>query len=129
MNGKFLLDSNIIIALFAGDPEVRRRISTNNEVFISSVALGELYYGAYKSEHVGDNLKRAKEFGQHSTVLVCDETTADHYGSIKNSLRAKGRPIPDNDIWIAAIAKQHQLTLVSRDSHFSEVENLSVEAW
>ena len=129
MNGRFILDSNIVIALFAGDQEVQRHMSSNIEVFVSSVALGELYYGAYKSEHIEDNLRRVKDFGQQSTVLGCDDTTADHYGQIKNLLRAKGRPIPDNDIWIAAIAKQHQLTLVSRDSHFSQVENLSVEAW
>ena len=51
------------------------------------------------------------------------------YGKVKNGLRKKGRPIPENDIWIAAIAFQHDLTLVSRDEHFKEVENLKLEKW
>jgi tRNA(fMet)-specific endonuclease VapC len=47
----------------------------------------------------------------------------------KNLLRAKGRPIPENDIWIAAIAKQHELTLVSRDDHFKEIEDFLTLTW
>jgi tRNA(fMet)-specific endonuclease VapC len=52
-----------------------------------------------------------------------------YYGAIKNHLRAKGRPIPENDIWIATAAKQHQLTLVTRDGHFQAIEGLLVEQW
>ena len=62
-------------------------------------------------------------------VLACDGDTARYYGEIKAGLRARGRPIPENDIWIAAISRQHNLTLVSRDTHFGEVNNLIVETW
>jgi tRNA(fMet)-specific endonuclease VapC len=62
-------------------------------------------------------------------VLGCDTATARQYGRIKNALRARGRPIPDNDIWIAAIALQHDLTLLSRDRHFGAVAGLVVETW
>ena len=62
-------------------------------------------------------------------MLPCDTATAQQYGDIKNQLRAKGRPIPENDIWIAAIAMQYQLTLVARDGHFHEVDGLQVETW
>ena len=62
-------------------------------------------------------------------MLGCDETTAQEYGRIKTALKAKGRPIPDNDIWIAAIAKQYSLVLATRDQHFSEVEGLLTETW
>jgi tRNA(fMet)-specific endonuclease VapC len=51
------------------------------------------------------------------------------YGDIKNRLRDKGQPIPENDIWIAVIAQQHVLTLVSNDGHFDIIENLKVEKW
>jgi tRNA(fMet)-specific endonuclease VapC len=54
---------------------------------------------------------------------------ARQYGVIKNALRAKGRPIPENDIWIAAIAMQYHLTLVARDGHFQEVDGLVVGQW
>lgn len=62
-------------------------------------------------------------------IVGCDEVTARHYGEIKNQLKENGRPIPENDIWIAAIAQQYDLTLVTRDKHFNAVANLSIEAW
>jgi tRNA(fMet)-specific endonuclease VapC len=52
-----------------------------------------------------------------------------YYGQIRASLRKRGRPIPDNDIWIAATAQHHQLTVVSRDPHFKEIEHLPLEVW
>jgi len=55
--------------------------------------------------------------------------TAKLYGEIKNRLKVKGRPIPENDIWIAALAQQYSLTLASNDGHFSEIENLQAEMW
>lgn len=55
--------------------------------------------------------------------------TSQQYGKIKNGLRVKGRPIPENDIWIAAICKQHGLTLISRDEHFKEIDGLPITAW
>jgi tRNA(fMet)-specific endonuclease VapC len=51
------------------------------------------------------------------------------YGEVKNALRLKGHPIPENDIWIAAVAHQHDLTLVTRDTHFDEIDNLKIIAW
>ena len=69
------------------------------------------------------------EFAESCSVLICDTETSRQYGEIKNLLRAKGRPIPENDIWIAAIAKQHKLTLVSRDDHFKEIEDFLTLTW
>ena len=99
------------------------------EVFAPIIALGELYYGATKSNKVERNLVRINEFAASCSALICDTGTSRHYGEIKNLLRAKGRPIPENDIWIAAIAKQHNLTLVSRDDHFKEIEDFLTLTW
>jgi len=55
--------------------------------------------------------------------------TAWRYGEIKSSLRAKGRPLPDNDIWIVSIARQHQLTVATRDAHFGEIPGLALLSW
>lgn len=98
-------------------------------MFVPAIVLGELYYGAYKSTRVTENLLKIDEFATTGTILVSDKRTAREYGEIKSRLRAKGRPIPENDIWIAAIAKQHVLTLVTRDAHFGEVDGLAVEGW
>ncbi len=62
-------------------------------------------------------------------MLVCDEETARFYGVVKHSLLRKGRPIPENDMWIAASAWQHGLTVATRDGHFDFVDDLSVEHW
>jgi tRNA(fMet)-specific endonuclease VapC len=127
--GRFLLDTNIVIALFVGEAAVQQRLTESGEVFVPCIVLGELYYGARKSTRVTENLARIDEFVAGSTVLPSDTTTAQQYGDIKNTLRAKGRPIPENDIWIAAIATQSQLTLVARDGRFHEVDGLQVEVW
>jgi len=129
MNGRFLLDTNIIIALFAQESSVQKCLERAEEVFVPSVVLGELYFGAHKSTRVEENVARVDEFAASSAVLVCDTETARQYGVIKSRLREIGRPIPENDLWIAAIAQQYDLILVTRDAHFSVVERLSIETW
>lgn len=116
MNGRYLLDTNIVIALFNRVNSAVERVKGVEEIFISSTVLGELYYGIDR-------------FAAGLTVLSCDRDTAREYARIKNRLRAKGRMIPDNDIWIAAVAQQHGLTLLSRDDHFQEVDGLHLLSW
>jgi len=129
MNGRYLLDTNIVIAIFADEVVVRQQLAGAVEVFVPSIVLGELYYGAQKSARIASNVARVDEFASNNTVLVCDTETALQYGEIKSELRAKGRPIPENDIWIAAVAKQHQLALITRDGHFNNVDGLLLEVW
>jgi tRNA(fMet)-specific endonuclease VapC len=129
MGGRYLLDTNIIIALFADDTEIKDQLGQADQVFIPSIVIGELYYGAHRSGHVKQNLARIDEFAFNNVVLGCDTETARRYGEIKHALQVKGRPIPENDIWIAAIALQHNLMLVSRDAHLGEIESLSMATW
>jgi tRNA(fMet)-specific endonuclease VapC len=129
MSGRFLLDTNIVIALFAEEPGVISHLDEAEEVFVPAVVLGELYYGARKSTRVEENIARIDDFARDAAVLGCDADTAAKYGQIKNDLRAKGRPIPENDVWIAALALQHGLEMVSRDPHFEEVPDLAVTVW
>lgn len=129
MNGRFILDTNIIIALFAKDPAIHDCIAKAAEVFVPSIAIGELYFGAYKSQKNQENICRIDEFVLNNTILACNTDTARRYGELKNRLKEKGRPLPENDIWIAAIAKQYGLTLVTKDKHFDAVEDLIVEVW
>ena len=129
MAGKLLLDTNIVIALFAGEPEVVARLEQQSAVFLSVPVLGELRYGALASSRVDHNLGRLDELARTTTVLPCDQDTSVIYAHTKHALRAKGKPIPENDVWIAAIAQQHGLTLATRDKHFEHVESLSLEIW
>jgi tRNA(fMet)-specific endonuclease VapC len=129
MSGRYLLDTNIVIALFASDEAVVEQIKAATEVFLPSVVFGELYYGARRSGRIEANIERVDEFATGSVVLSCDVGTAQRYGEIKDELRKKGRPIPENDIWVAALALQYDLTLASRDEHFCQVQELRTEAW
>lgn len=129
MDGKYLLDSNIVIAALSSDPGVLGRIEDADECFVSSTILGELVYGALNSSNAEANTERLNRFVAAAGVLECDDRTAHVYGEIKFSLRRMGKPIPDNDIWIAASAQQYRLTLVSRDSHFDNVNGLELTRW
>ena len=95
MSGSVLLDTNIVIGLFAKDQAVLARLSESARVFIPSIVVGELYFGAYKSTQPKGNVHRIEELVAASAVLVCDATTAEYYGRIKKALRDKGRPLPE----------------------------------
>ena len=127
--GRYLLDTSIVVALFQGDPAIQARLNEAPEVFLPSVVLGELHYGAARSGKSDANAARVDEFAGSCTVLPIDASTARRYGQVKGQLRTRGRPIPENDVWIAACALEHGLILVTRDGHFDEVEGLASEAW
>lgn len=129
MSGRFLLDTNIVIALFADEVIVKDNLAQASEVFIPNVVIGELCYGARKSGRVEANLAKVDELIAGSAILVYDAETDREYGEVKNKLRLKGRSLPENDVWIAALALQHDLILVTRDAHFKEVESLQTAAW
>jgi tRNA(fMet)-specific endonuclease VapC len=126
---RYLLDTNAAIRLLEGDRTFQERFLDDAEVFLSVTVIGELYFGAMKSTRVDDNLARIERLIRGRIVLSCDLGTAYQYGKIKMELRQKGRPIPDNDLWIAAMAVQHDLTLATRDGHFGNVDGLSTEGW
>lgn len=127
MSGRALVDTNVVIALFAGDPTIVGHLQRQIAVFLCVPVLGELRYGAQASARVEHNLVRLDDFAKAIVVLPCDSETAASYGAVKFALRKKGRPIPENDVWIAAIARQHDLTLLTRDAHFREIDGLEVE--
>lgn len=128
MAGDVLLDTNVVIAFFAGDPGIRSHLAAV-DFFVPAIVLGELYAGALKSGRPAENLARIDAMIPPVAVLGCNAGTAHLYGDIKHNLLVKGRPIPDNDIWIAAIALQYTLALITRDNHFAEVAGLSVATW
>lgn len=129
MSGERILDTNIVIGFLIDEPAVIRRLDADPEVMIPIVVLGELFYGACKSRHKRENTDRIVRLASEYPILLCDVQTSEFFGQIKQELEAKGRPIPDHDIWVAALARQHKLTVVSRDAHFREVDGLDVEEW
>jgi tRNA(fMet)-specific endonuclease VapC len=112
VSGRFLLDTNAVIALFRGDSSLAEKLDDAEEVFVPSIVLGELLYGAYGSARREENASRVRRFAAATPVLVCDSATAEEYGRIKDRLRSKSKPIPENDLWISALALQHGLRAV-----------------
>ena len=128
-NKSYLLDTVAAVALLNGDPGMDKILDEESDLFLSVVTLGELYFGAEKSVRVEENRRKVDVIAQRYEVHYLDNATARLYGQITRSLRAKGRPIPQNDVWIAAVAVQHKLTLLTRDEHFKEVDNLPLASW
>ena len=127
MPGEILVDANVIVAVFKAEQAILSRIQAAQEVYVSAVSVGELIYGALKSTNQAQNLKQIDDLINNLVVLPCDADTARAYAGIKHGLKQKGRPIPDNDLWIAALAVQHDLHLVTLDKHFGEIDQLSVD--
>lgn len=125
----YLLDTNAVVALLNNEPAIETALTPPNTGLIPIIAVGELLFGAEKSARVEANVKRTMSYIDQRTVLGCDIETATWYGKVAQRLRAKGRPIPQNDMWIAAITLRYDLTLMTKDEHFSEVEGLKVQGW
>ncbi len=81
------------------------------------------------STHVQKNIKGIQKITSRYNVLLIDEQTTINYGSIKATLRKNGSPIPENDIWIAAIAQRYELTLITRDGHFKKIVGITLKNW
>lgn len=125
----YLLDTVAVIARLNGDLAFISALDPQAVVSIPIIVLGELYAGAENSAHVEANIRSIDELASGAEVLLRDGSTARQYARISQELRTKGRPIPQNDMWIAALAMQHQLALVTRDAHFSYVDGLQLTTW
>lgn len=124
-----LLDTNIVIELFKGNEAIIANLEDRDMVDIPYVVLGELLLGAYRSANLKKHKSEISSFLKRCNVIGANAETSDTYGTIKAELLQKGKPIPENDIWIAAVAKQYGYTLVTRDKHFNEVNGLRVVNW
>lgn len=128
-SGSFAIDTNVAIALMAGDRTIRQRVAEADEILLSIVVLGELYFGASRSGRLEHNLRQVEVLAASCRIAELGVETARNYGAVKTVLRRNGTPIPDNDIWIAASALQLDLAVATRDAHFDAVENLSIARW
>jgi tRNA(fMet)-specific endonuclease VapC len=110
-------------------PSITQRLKEAGTLYLPLTALGELLFGAYNSAFQDKGLKQIEDFLRICAVLDPDERTAHIYGRIKADLSHKGNPIPQNDVWIAAVALEHHLPLATRDPHFTQVTGLTLLQW
>ncbi len=129
MSGKYLLDTNVAIRILNNELDLEARHGGGSEVFLCLTVVGELYFGAEKSGRPEANRSSIDRLIELCPVVPQSLDTARFYGMVKKRLQEKGRPIPENDIWIAAVALQHGLTVATGDPHFDHVEDLPIEAW
>lgn len=128
-NGKIAVDTNAVIAYRAGVSEVCRRIKAAELVLVPAPVVGELLYGALNSRRIQENQEAVHRFLAHSVFIPTDENIAARYASVRYKLRKIGRPIPENDIWIAAACLEFDVPLLTRDAHLENVEGLQVINW
>jgi tRNA(fMet)-specific endonuclease VapC len=124
---KVLLDTNAYTALFRGHAGVADRVRRADQVLVSAVVAGELMFGFRNGSRYEANRRELEDFLLTAYVVLLPVTvvTADRFGRIAAALRRKGRPIPTNDIWIAAHAMESGAELLSFDQHFEEVDGIA----
>jgi tRNA(fMet)-specific endonuclease VapC len=124
-----ILDTNALSAFADGVAPVVQQIATADELQVPVIVLGEYRFGISTSRRRREYeawLIRGRAFWN---VLPIVEETATHYASIRQQLKRAGLPLPANDVWIAALARQHDLPILSRDTHFDAVPDLIRLSW
>jgi predicted nucleic acid-binding protein len=120
------LDTNRLTDLFQGDAALAERLGLCDEVWIPLVVLAEIKAGFLggTERHRNEILLRKLLSKTTVGVLLPDRETAEHYARLFVQLKRAGTPVPDNDLWIAALALQHDLLLITRDKHFESIPQL-----
>ena len=124
-----ILDTNAVSALFLGDRSLGALLAGIGRLHLPTVVVGEYRYGLMHSRQRGRLVELLETLIRQSIVLPVEVATASHYAQVRDELRRQGTPIPENDVWIAALARQHGLAVLSRDQHFDSVPHLVRQAW
>jgi len=124
-----ILDTNALSAFVDGDPAVGEVLRHQPRACIPVIVLGEFRYGIAQSRHRAAYEQWLGSELSHFDVLPVTEETTISYAELRVALRHKGTPIPANDTWIAALALQHRLPVLSRDAHFDAVPRVSRQGW
>ncbi len=123
---EYLIDTNIYSHAMRGVPSIASLLRRASQIVLSSISIGELLSGFKDGTQESKNREELAQFLDTPRVSVCgvSEDTAEFYAEILSGLRRAGTPIPTNDIWIAALAMEHGLRLISMDRHFASVPGL-----
>ena len=124
-----VLDTNAIFALLDGDKALEMALEVADRHHLPAVALGEYRYGLKNSRKRKALESLLDILEAESVPLALYNTSARHYADIRSELKSAGQPIPENDIWIAALARQHRLPIVSRDLHFDGISGVRRIGW
>lgn len=124
-----ILDTNALSAFFDGDSGLRQVIASAREIFLPVIVLGEYRFGLMHSRERRKIEPAFAAFTSAVRILPVDSGTVEPYAEIRSELKRAGKPMPSNDVWIAALARQYNLSLVSRDTHFDQVNAIQRLSW
>jgi predicted nucleic acid-binding protein len=124
-----LLDTNALSALAAADETLIQAIERVPRLCVTIISLGEYSYGIKQSRHETELTRWLDVFLHRADILYLGRETLPHYADVRRQLKKDGTPIPANDCWIAALAREHRLPIVSRDKQFDAVKGLQRISW
>jgi tRNA(fMet)-specific endonuclease VapC len=126
-----LIDTNAYSAFQQRETTVQQLIEDAGQIYVPWILLGELYFGSFDGDKTQENINALQEFMavEKVTVLFPDGQTAIIYGEIAAGLKRIGKPLQQNDIWIAALAKQHDYPLMTKDKAFKHIIGLRIVNW
>jgi tRNA(fMet)-specific endonuclease VapC len=124
-----ILDTNAVSAILAADPRIEATLGPSDRHHLPVVVIGEYQFGMLGSRHHRTLQSGFERLEIQSIVLPCDRQIADNYAAVRQELKVKGRPIPEDDLWIAALARQHSLVIVIQDPHFDVVDVIRRIGW
>jgi tRNA(fMet)-specific endonuclease VapC len=120
------LDTNVAVDVSNGKPQVIDLIRQNEFICLPVTVCGELLFGAKNSGNRVNNESKYRTFIESCILLDTNALIAEEYAEIRLALKQKGKPVPENDIWIAAICIVNDITLLSHDKHFENIEGLQL---
>jgi tRNA(fMet)-specific endonuclease VapC len=125
---RLLLDTSAYAAFMRSHPAARAAVQEARQLFLNPIVLGELRSGFLKGGRRAENERRLRDFlaSPRCEVAVINDETAERYAAIHDYLRRQGTPVSPNDLWIAASAAQHGLTLVTLDADFERIPQVLV---
>ena len=124
-----ILDTNALSAVADNQPAAVRIFSQAASIELPVIVLGEYRFGIAYSRRRKEYEKWLGELIAATGVLPVDHETSVHYAQIRAELKKAGRPIPTNDLWIAALSRQHRLPLMTQDRHFDAIRDLKRIGW
>jgi len=124
-----ILDTNALSAFVDGEPEIGAVLGSQHRAAIPVIVLGEFRYGIMGSRHRKAYEEWLNAHLRHFDLLAITAETTAPYASLRATLKRLARPIPANDAWIAALAMQHRLPILSRDEHFDALPDVRRISW
>lgn len=124
-----ILDTNALSAVAENESAAVRIFAQASSIELPVIVLGEYRFGIAQSRRRDEYEKWLDDLIAATQVLPVDGETSRHYAKVRAELKKAGQPIPSNDLWIAALCRQHRLPLMSQDKHFDAVPNMKRIGW